>query len=205
MHFEAVKATLQNDHTVTVMSGAAEIEKGDRLAKAGCTHCAKARKWRQASRRSWRIGQHRHVVVKFLTYKDMVQETCRRLMARKLLVALAREGKFSTEGLQAVGDEDMLMAMARELVTEKRRLVNPLRPFGASFRGGKRKPLERGRNQSPRPRLTSNRWFVVAHQRQRLSLCSPLERRSPSLTGGKQRAGFPSERINCHCSDHEPF
>jgi hypothetical protein len=30
------------------------------------------------------------------------------------------EGKFSTEGLQAVGeDDDLLMAMARELVTEK--------------------------------------------------------------------------------------
>ncbi len=41
-------------------------------------------------------------------------------MGRKLLVALAMEGKFSTEGLQAVGeDDDLLMAMARELVTEK--------------------------------------------------------------------------------------
>jgi hypothetical protein len=30
------------------------------------------------------------------------------------------EGKFSTEGLQAVGeDDDLLMAMARELITEK--------------------------------------------------------------------------------------
>src|SRR5207249_5893309 len=38
----------------------------------------------------------------------------------KLLVALAMEGKFSTEGLQAIGeDDDLLMAMARELVTEK--------------------------------------------------------------------------------------
>ncbi len=74
---------------------------------------------RQASRRSWRIGQHRNVVVKFLAYKDTLQETCLRLMGRKLLVSLAMEGKFSAEGLQAVGDEDMLMAMARELVTEK--------------------------------------------------------------------------------------
>ena len=41
-------------------------------------------------------------------------------MGRKLLVALAMEGKFSTEGLQSVGeDDDLLMAMARELVTEK--------------------------------------------------------------------------------------
>lgn len=74
---------------------------------------------RQASRRSWRIGQYRDVVVKYLSYKDTAQETCLRLMGRKLLVSLAMEGKFSAEGLQAVGDEDMLMAMARELVTEK--------------------------------------------------------------------------------------
>ena len=74
---------------------------------------------RQASRRSWRIGQHRDVMVKFLAYKETMQETCLRLMGRKLLISLAMEGKFSAEGLQAVGDEDLLMAMARELVTEK--------------------------------------------------------------------------------------
>jgi hypothetical protein len=41
-------------------------------------------------------------------------------MGKKLLVSLAMEGKFSEEGLQALGDgEDMLTAMARELVTER--------------------------------------------------------------------------------------
>ncbi len=75
---------------------------------------------RQASRRSWRIGQTEEVTVKYFAYAKTAQETCLRLMGRKLLVALAMEGKFSTEGLQAVGeDEDLLMAMARELVTEK--------------------------------------------------------------------------------------
>src|SRR5207249_9095080 len=75
---------------------------------------------RQASRRSWRIGQTEEVTVKYFAYANTAQETCLRLMGRKLLVALAMEGKFSTEGLQAVGeDEDLLMAMARELVTEK--------------------------------------------------------------------------------------
>ena len=75
---------------------------------------------RQASRRSWRIGQHRNVTVKFLQYAGTMQETCLRLMGRKLLVSLAMEGKFSAEGLQAMDEgEDILMAMARELVTEK--------------------------------------------------------------------------------------
>jgi hypothetical protein len=41
-------------------------------------------------------------------------------MGKKLLVSLAMEGKFSSEGLQSINDEDdILMAMARELVTEK--------------------------------------------------------------------------------------
>ena len=44
---------------------------------------------------------------------------CLRLMGRKLLVSLAMEGKFSREGLQSLNeDDDMLTAMARELVTE---------------------------------------------------------------------------------------
>ena len=75
---------------------------------------------RQASRRSWRIGQRLPVKVKFLHYAETMQETCLRLMGRKLLVSLAIEGKFASEGLQAINDDDdILMAMARELVTEK--------------------------------------------------------------------------------------
>jgi hypothetical protein len=72
---------------------------------------------RQASRRSWRIGQRQVVRVKFFAYKNTMQETCIRLMGKKMLVALMMEGKFSGEGLQSVdADEDMLSAMARELV-----------------------------------------------------------------------------------------
>jgi len=75
---------------------------------------------RQASRRSWRIGQRRNVKVKFLYYDTTMQETCLRLMGKKLLVSLAMEGKFATDGLQSMDDgDDILMAMARELVTEK--------------------------------------------------------------------------------------
>ena len=75
---------------------------------------------RQASRRSWRIGQKHPVKVKFLAYADTMQENCLRLMGRKLLVSLAMEGKFANEGLQALDDDDdMLTAMARELVTQK--------------------------------------------------------------------------------------
>jgi hypothetical protein len=75
---------------------------------------------RQASRRSWRIGQRRPVKVKFLHYANSMQESCLRLMGKKLLVSLAMEGKFASHGLQALeDDDDMLTAMARELVTQK--------------------------------------------------------------------------------------
>jgi superfamily II DNA or RNA helicase len=72
---------------------------------------------RQASRRSWRIGQRYAVRVKFITYAGTMQETCLRLMGKKMLVALMMEGKFSGEGLQSLDtDEDLMSAMARELV-----------------------------------------------------------------------------------------
>lgn len=76
---------------------------------------------RQASRRSWRIGQRRPVRVLFLCYDGTMQASCLRLMGKKLLVALTMEGKFAGEGLQSMNeDDDMLSAMARELVEKNR-------------------------------------------------------------------------------------
>jgi len=72
---------------------------------------------RQSSRRSWRIGQDRPVRVFFLCQEATMQTKCLRLMGKKLLVALTLEGKFAGEGLHDVEeDDDMLSAMARELV-----------------------------------------------------------------------------------------
>jgi hypothetical protein len=63
-----------------------------------------------------------------------MQSNCLRLMGKKLLVSLAMEGKFCREGLPALEeDDDMLTAMARELVMEKG--VESPRPLsGGSFR-----------------------------------------------------------------------
>ena len=72
---------------------------------------------RQASRRSWRIGQKWLVRVKFMCQEGTMQTACLRHMGKKLLVALTMEGKFAGEGLQSLDeDDDMLSAMARELV-----------------------------------------------------------------------------------------
>jgi hypothetical protein len=92
-------------------------------ARAGAViaECGTGYALRQASRRSWRIGQWSNVNVKFFYYAGTMQEACLRLMGKKLLVSLAMEGKFATDGLQAIEEgDDILMAMARELVTEKR-------------------------------------------------------------------------------------
>jgi hypothetical protein len=76
---------------------------------------------RQASRRSWRIGQKHPVKVKFFVSKATTQTTCLRLMGKKMLVALMMEGKFSGEGIHSLeSDEDMMSAMARELVERGR-------------------------------------------------------------------------------------
>lgn len=75
---------------------------------------------RQASRRSWRIGQREPVKVKFLYYQDTLQANCLRLMGKKLLVSMAMEGKFASEGLQGIDEgDDLLMALARELIEER--------------------------------------------------------------------------------------
>src|ERR1700678_1748416 len=71
----------------------------------------------EAGRRSWRIGQRRPVRVNFLCYEGTMQTSCLRLMGKRLLVALTMEGKSAGEGLQSIDeDDDMLSAMARELV-----------------------------------------------------------------------------------------
>jgi hypothetical protein len=74
---------------------------------------------RQASRRSWRIGQKHPVRVKFFYYADTAQEKCVRHMGKKMLVALMMEGKMSGEGLEDMDDgDDMMTAMVKELLQE---------------------------------------------------------------------------------------
>jgi len=65
---------------------------------------------RQASRRSWRIGQRRPVRVKFLCSEGTMQTSCLRLMGKKLLVALTMEGKFAGEGLQMIDEDDDMLS-----------------------------------------------------------------------------------------------
>jgi len=57
---------------------------------------------RQASRRSWRIGQTQYVRVIFLSYEQSMQSEALRLIAEKLETALAVEGELTDAGLAAL-------------------------------------------------------------------------------------------------------
>ena len=72
---------------------------------------------RQASRRSWRIGQRLPVEVTFLVYKGTLQAQALALVAAKMRSALMIEGELSEHGLAALdGDgQDVLLALARRL------------------------------------------------------------------------------------------
>ena len=73
---------------------------------------------RQASRRSWRIGQTQPVKVVFMAYRNTLQADALKLVAQKLQSSLAVEGELPEDGLAAYGDtgDDLMMALARKLV-----------------------------------------------------------------------------------------
>ena len=73
---------------------------------------------RQASRRSWRIGQTQPVRVVFMSYRSTLQADALKLVAKKLQSSLAVEGELPEDGLAAYGDDgdDLMMALARKIV-----------------------------------------------------------------------------------------
>ena len=73
---------------------------------------------RQASRRSWRIGQTRPVKIIFMAYRGTLQADALKLVAQKLQSSLAVEGELPEDGLAAYGDDgdDIMLALARKIV-----------------------------------------------------------------------------------------
>lgn len=73
---------------------------------------------RQASRRSWRIGQKDDCRIVYFFYEGTMQDRAMALMGKKLTAAQALEGRFSSEGLVAMSGEDanVEIALARSLV-----------------------------------------------------------------------------------------
>jgi len=81
---------------------------------------------RQASRRSWRIGQDQPVRVYYLSYADSMQATALSLIAAKLETALTVEGDLSDGGLAALAQSSnsMLIELARSLLQDEESSVS---------------------------------------------------------------------------------
>ena len=76
---------------------------------------------RQASRRSWRIGQSQPVQVVFMAYRNTLQADALKLVAKKLQSSLAVEGELPEDGLAAYGDDgdDLMLVLARKIVADE--------------------------------------------------------------------------------------
>ncbi len=75
---------------------------------------------RQASRRSWRIGQRQPVEVTFFVYEGTLQAEALALVAAKMRSALMVEGELPEDGLAALeGDgQDVFLSLARRLTNQ---------------------------------------------------------------------------------------
>ena len=72
---------------------------------------------RQASRRSWRIGQKNEVKVYYLIYAETIQDKGLQLIAKKVKASLMVEGELLADGLSSrVDDDDMMTQLAKSLV-----------------------------------------------------------------------------------------
>jgi len=74
---------------------------------------------RQASRRSWRIGQNQPVKVYFMAYQETLQDRGLHLIAAKIRSALAVEGELPDSGLSALNqDQDFFLQLARSIMEQ---------------------------------------------------------------------------------------
>ena len=141
---------------------------------------------RQASRRSWRIGQTKPVTVRFLCYENTAQVGCLRLMGRKLLVSMAIEGKFSDSGLQSMDDgSDVLTTLARELVMHQgvgQSADEVWRALQAQQASAERPPMD-----TPEPEIASEAPMVTLPSSTRVAAIWPGRARRASTTQGTFR------------------
>src|SRR5947209_9598530 len=74
---------------------------------------------RQASRRSWRIGQKRPVRIYFMMYDGTLQVSALSLIAAKLRASLMVEGDLGSDGLAAFATDgdDLMVALAKKLAS----------------------------------------------------------------------------------------
>ena len=120
---------------------------------------------RQASRRSWRIGQKRPVKVVFMAYRNTLQADALKLVAKKLQSSLAVEGELPEDGLAAFGDDgdDLMLALARQIVSGEKEADADGESVEAVF------AQARDAEASAEEFLVDDGWKSVAGRRRRQS------------------------------------
>ena len=143
---------------------------------------------RQASRRSWRIGQTRPVKVVFMSYRNTLQADALKLVAKKMQSSLAVEGELPEDGLAAYGDDgdDMMMALARRIVSGEDEEDD--RDDGGGVRPGQER-RERGRGAAGGRRLEGRRDRAGDHLGQRQRTPRQRWRRPRHRADGRARPG----------------
>lgn len=74
---------------------------------------------RQASRRSWRIGQDQPVTVYMMAYRQTMQEAAMRLISQKMNQSMMVEGQLPEDGLaqlQQDESDNLIMALAKSVL-----------------------------------------------------------------------------------------
>jgi len=134
---------------------------------------------RQASRRSWRIGQRFPVRVKFVTYSGTMQDLPS-FDGQKDAGRADDGGQVLGEGLQALDtDEDLMSAMARELV-EKSGVGESADAVWRDLGHEREKVLPRPAAVEPEPKRTSPRRRPAGPDHRRT--CSDAIRHAPDRT-----------------------
>ena len=86
---------------------------------------------RQASRRSWRIGQDQPVKVIHLAYEETIQTQALGLVAKKAQASLALEGELVEGGLVAMAEDDLMLSLAKSLIAgDEEAVVNLSSAYG---------------------------------------------------------------------------
>ncbi len=91
---------------------------------------------RQASRRSWRIGQTEPVRVIHMCYRNTLQAKALQLIAQKMQYSLIIEGELPEEGLAALSEDrnSIVMTLARQIAEETPTLPDSLEDIFARAR-----------------------------------------------------------------------
>lgn len=136
---------------------------------------------RQASRRSWRLGQTHPIEVYFMYYRDTIQEQALSLMATKLQASMAIEGKFSEEGLRAMSNnEDLLTQIANSVVNGIKETID-----AGAFQSVKHNADYRAQ-RSMRIRKTRDQLIYRKPIVSRLSYFKPRENKQSATTATNQ-------------------